>query len=218
VSALDVSDYLPSRFSASRPSQGGRGDVPLLIAEMATALIQVTARQNQHDALDAALSQYLGMTALPGPGGSHTQAETTVIWLQPSSWLIQSPPALAARLLTDFAQTHPGLASWIDQTHGRCLLRLSGQAVRAVLARLCRLDLHERAFAPGACAATLVGHVSCLLRRVPQTGPNTDSSFDVMVATSYADWLLDELTTAADAYAWRFLAHTPVTHTQGAIP
>jgi len=218
VSALEFSAELPSRFAASRPASGGRGDSdpgdsdPIVIAELARAQVQVSARKNQCDALARALSRHLGVT-LPGPGASQETPQATVLWLQPASWLIQSAPTLARSLLTDFARAHPGLASWVDQTHSRCLLRLSGSAVRAVLARLCRLDLHPRAFAPGACAATLVGHVSAVLRRVPQsdvTGDVTnDSTFDLLVAASYADWLLDELTTAADAYGWRFLAHRP---------
>jgi len=208
VSAPDLSARLPSRFAASRAIQGGQGSDPITITELPTALLQVTARKNQRDALAAALSERLGV-ALPGPGVSHAADDATVIWLQPTSWLIQSRPALAARLLTDFSRIHPGFASWVDQTHGYCLLRVSGAAVRAVLARLCRLDLHERAFAPGACAATLVGHVACLLRRVPQSDATCDATFDLLITASYADWLLDELTTAADATGWRFLAHDP---------
>jgi len=207
VSALELlSHRLPSRFAATRPARGGGSIDPISISEMATALLQVTARQSRRDALDTVLYQRLGVT-LPGPGVSHAADGATIIWLQPASWLIQSDSTLAASLLTDFSRAHPGLASWVEQTHGYCLLRVSGAAVRAVLARLCRLDLHERAFAPGACAATLVGHVSALVRRVPQSDATNDSTFDVLVAASYADWLLDELTTAADACGWQFLAH-----------
>jgi len=143
---------------------------------------------------------------LPGPGTSHGTADVSVIWLQPDSWLIQCAP-LRAAVLHQCARAHPGLAAWVDQTHGRCLLRVTGASVRTVLARLCRLDLHERAFVPGACAATLVGHVDCLLRRVPEAESTLDPAFDLLVGSTWADWLLDELTNAADACGWRFLAH-----------
>jgi len=204
VSVPELSYHVPSRFAATRSRQGGRGDsAALSITEVASAWVQVTARRNQQAALVATLEQCLGV-ALPEIGTSQATAAATVIGLQPASWLIQTSPTLAVGLLGDVARAQPGLASWVDHTHGRCLLRLSGMAVRSVLARLCRLDLHERVFAPGACAATLVGHVACLLRRVPQT----DASFDVLVSVSYADWLLDELTTAAAACGWRFYPHT----------
>jgi len=213
VSVLELFDRWPSRFAASRPVRGGQGEnliSPITIAELPVALMQVTVRSKQREALAAALADGLGVMTLPGPGASHGAAEVTVIWLQPDSWLIQCAPSRAAAL-HECARAHPGLAAWVDQTHGCCLLRVTGASVRAVLARLCRLDLHERAFASGACAATLVGHVDCLLHRVPGAESTfdqaVDPAFDLLVGSTWADWLLDELMNAADACGWRFLAH-----------
>lgn len=92
------------------------------------------------------------------------------------------------------------MAAVVDQSHGRSVIELSGNHAQAVLARLCRLDLHERAFAPGNSASTLVGHVSCQLFRLEGVVP----SFGLIVGSTFAEWLLDELQAAASSYGWNF--------------
>ena len=53
----------------------------------------------------------------------------------------------------------------VDQSDGLAALELEG-SVREVLARLCPIDLRERAFPEGATARTLLNHVHVSLTRV----------------------------------------------------
>ncbi|WP_332683345.1 sarcosine oxidase subunit gamma [Bosea sp. (in: a-proteobacteria)] len=189
-----------SRFPASRPRQGGRsGGETLAIVERPATLVQVTARKGRQAELTAAAEKLLSLT-LPESGRAAASAGKTALWLQPGSWLVMAPAEERSVLSATLAQPLSGIAAVVDQSHGRCVLEVSGTQARAVLAKLCRLDLHERAFPAGASAVTLVGHVSCLVYRIEGAAPG----FGLIVGSTFAEWLLDELANAAAAHGWRF--------------
>lgn len=189
-----------SRFPASQARKGGRAsDAPLAIIERPATLVQVTMRKDRQAELAAAIARTLGLD-LPEPGQVATASDTAALWLQPGCWLIAAPAEQRGELPGTLAQALKGIAAVVDQSHGRCVIQTSGTETRAVLARLCRLDLHERVFEPGHSAATLVGHVSCLIHRIDGETP----SFRLLVGSTFAEWLLDELTAAAASYGWSF--------------
>ena len=189
-----------SRFPVSRSLSGGRnGGDRLTITEHHATLVQVTARKGRQEDVAAALRDALSLD-LPPPGRVTGSADRTALWLQPGSWLVKAPGEQRDSLPAALGQSVAGIAAVVDQSHGRCLFELSGAHARDVLARLCRLDLHDRAFAPGSSAATLVGHVSCLLYR--DEAPV--ASFRLIVGSTFAEWLLDELQAAAASHGWNF--------------
>jgi len=192
-----------SRFAGSSlPARGGVPDSDgVTIAERPATLIQSAARKGRQDALAAAIGKEFAL-ALPAPGGSAVQGAYSAVWLQPGGWLIQAPAIEGAALVQRLATALDGIAAVVDQSHGRLVLRLSGRQACAVLAKICRLDLHPRSFATGASATTLVGHVACTMRLVDET-----PAFDLIVGASYATWLLEELIEAADAFGWRLIRH-----------
>ena len=73
------------------------------------------------------------------------------------------------------------LAAVVDQSHGRCGLRLSGYRAREVMAKNTAIDLHERAFHPGQCASTSVAHMSAMVIQIDDT-----PTYDLFVARSLA--------------------------------
>ena len=71
-------------------------------------------------------------------------------------------------------------------------LALSGARAREVLMKGCRLDLHPRAFAPGACMQTALAKANVILHRTgdePAYEITVRNSFSVYLAT----WLLDAM-------------------------
>ncbi len=126
---------------------------------------------------------------VPLPAEPNTYArdgDMLVMWLGPDEWLVIAPPDtddLEHRLR---AELPPGGAV-IDVSAQRTTLRLSGAAVRDVLARGCALDLHPREFT-GRCAQTMVARTQAIL--VEEAG-----EFGVLVRSSFAgylgEWLLD---------------------------
>jgi sarcosine oxidase subunit gamma len=80
-----------------------------------------------------------------------------------------------------------------------------------VLSTVCRLDLHPRAFGPGSSAATRVAHVGCVIRLIDDV-----PSFDLIVGSTYARWLIEELVEAAHRHDLRF-ERAPAPH-RSAMP
>lgn len=109
-----------------------------------------------------------------------------VLWLGPDEWLVIAPPDSDGLEEQLRAALPPGGAV-IDVSAQRTTFRLSGPAVRDVLARGCALDLHPRAFT-GCCAQTMVARTQAIL--VEEAG-----EFLVLVRSSFAaylgEWLLD---------------------------
>jgi sarcosine oxidase subunit gamma len=73
------------------------------------------------------------------------------------------------------------LGAVVDQSHGRCGLRLSGLHARQVMAKNTAIDLHPRAFGPGRCAMTSVAHMNATVIQVDDT-----PTYDLFVIRSLA--------------------------------
>ena len=71
------------------------------------------------------------------------------VWSGPDQWLACKVPAPAEGMEALLAAPFAGLASLVDQSHGRTLLRVTGPHVRDALAKGVAVDLHPRAFKTG---------------------------------------------------------------------
>ncbi|KRR02231.1 hypothetical protein CQ12_18605 [Bradyrhizobium jicamae] len=162
-------------------------------------LVQLTARRGQQPALAAAIWQRLQLN-LPQPGHSTSDGAYTLIWIQPGGWLLQAPADIGNAFSVQLKSALAGIAAVVDQSHGKCVLQVSGLSTLEVFARCCRLDLHPRVFDAGRCAVTLVARVSCVLRQVDAT-----PCFDLIVASTFEMWLLEELQEASHAFGSRFI-------------
>jgi sarcosine oxidase subunit gamma len=97
----------------------------------------------------------------------------TVLWLGPDEWLVLGGSE------ADFA----GMLAAVDVSANRVALEVDGPAATDVLAQGCALDLHESAFATGACAQTLLARVEVILHRT------TPEAFTILVRPSFAPYL-----------------------------
>lgn len=84
-----------------------------------------------------------------------------------------------------------------DQSDAWCCVSLVGAAAEDVLARLCPVDLHLRAFPAGHTARCPLGHINVSLTRVTADG------FEIMAFRSMAASLWHEVTAAAEMVAAR---------------
>ena len=106
----------------------------------------------------------------------------TALWLGPESWLLV---AGGAAPLADFAARRDALnasgGALFDLTASRVAWKISGAHAATVLATLCPLDFHPRAFAAGACAQSVLGHIGALIVKRDEA-----PTFTLMVARSFA--------------------------------
>lgn len=179
---------MPVRVSALSPVDGefivDHADLRLQERKSLTA-IQLLAYAGRYETAAAAISKALGIECPTTPGTCNSNDHTQLVWNGPNSWLIVANDDESGRkpgeLLEILKKAVGELAAVVDQSHGRCGLRLSGSHARTVMAKNCAIDLHPRAFKAGNCALTPVAHMSALLVQVDDT-----PSYDLFVARSLA--------------------------------
>lgn len=140
------------------------------------AMFQLTAMS---DAALPAIEAAIGLL-MPEPGASAANAELTALWCGASRWLAVGPRAAHAGLAARLAASAPHVAV-VDLSHARTVLRIEGPRSRDVLAKLCALDLHPRAFAGGRCAVSGVAGLTTLIHKLDEA-----PIFDLFVQRSFA--------------------------------
>jgi len=182
-----------SAFGPALPTgrYGAPTDMPMRITARRYSLVQLSARRGQSDALAGAMRSAFGLD-LPQPGRAATIGELIALWMQPSAWLLMAPPAEPGTFARSVKDACGDGGSVVDQTQGHVVLLLSGDRAREVLARICRLDLHARAFRPGYVAATPIAELACLLYQRDDA-----PSFEVVVPASCAAWFAEAVRRAA---------------------
>jgi len=162
--------------------------------------IQVLAYAGQYETAAAAISKAIGIECPVVPGICNSDDHIQLAWNGPNSWMIITSDGVSGRkpdeLLETLKKAVGDLAAVIDQSHGRCGLRLSGKHARAVMAKNCAIDLHPRAFKAGNCALTSVAHMSTLVVQLDDT-----PSYDLFVARSLARSFAHAIEHACAEYA-----------------
>ena len=168
----------------------------LALAERPLSLVQLMARKGKAEALAAAVKAAQASTSRrresgrpAGPTQSGSSPAAGCSWPSRPLGVFRAKVAAAAG----------NLGAAVDQSSGRSVIRLEGAPARSVFATLCRLDLHPRVFGPGSAATTRVGHVTCTIRLADET-----PGFDLIVGSTYARWLIEELLEASRAHGARF--------------
>jgi sarcosine oxidase, subunit gamma len=143
---------------------------------------------------------------LPTKPNTTARSDTlTALWLGPESWLLM---AGGASPLTDFVAKRDALnlqaGALLDVSAGRVAWAIAGPRAAEVLAKGCPLDFHLRAFAVGACAQSVYGHVNLLVEKRDET-----PTFMLMVARSFARDVGRALSAAALQYGFDVLAARP---------
>jgi heterotetrameric sarcosine oxidase gamma subunit len=193
VSALDGISA-PGRYGRSTASPG------VIASELREAgLATVTARKGRRAALLEAARSAFGVE-LPIAPKRVEGREVAFIWSGPDQWLACAPRTPAGGMEALLAAPFAGLASVVDQSHGRTLLRLTGPSVRDALAKGVPVDLHARAFKTGDAAASLVSHIPVHLWQIDD-GPTYEFAVARSLAQSFWHWL----TASAAEYGLEFV-------------
>jgi heterotetrameric sarcosine oxidase gamma subunit len=87
-----------------------------------------------------------------------------VVGSGPGEWLLLAAPSQAPELvsrLASIADQSPGEhVTWVDLTHGRALMRLTGSPAPSALARICSIDLSDEITPDGAAFRTSVASLA----------------------------------------------------------
>lgn len=171
---------------------GGQADGVTLAEAPARARLNLRLDPEDAAALDA-VAAALGMALPLVPNTAAATEGRAALWLGPDEWLLSAPAeddaALAEALGAALAGRHHSLT---DVSAMYATLVLAGPHAREALMKGCRLDLHARAFAPGACMQTALARANVILHMTddaPTCEITVRNSFSVYLAT----WLLDAM-------------------------
>lgn len=151
----------------------------------ALTAIQVLSFNGRHEAVAAAIGKAIGIECPTRAGVCSSDDHTQASWNGPNSWMIVGCDAAGGRapgeLLQSLQAAIGELGAVVDQSHGRCCLRLSGSRAHQVMAKNTAIDLHPSAFGPGRCALTSVAHMNATIVQVDAV-----PTYDLFVARSLA--------------------------------
>ena len=114
------------------------------------SLVQVLARQGGGNKLAEALAKLKSIM---------------VMQAGPEQYFVQASGQPEGALLADLKKKLDGMASVVDQSHGRVVIVLAGVKSRAVLAKGTPVDFHADHFAIGQSAFTQMAHVGVHVTR-----------------------------------------------------
>lgn len=114
----------------------------------------------------------------------------TFVWAGPNQWLAVAERENGRDLEAELKEQLAGIASVVDQSDGRVVVRISGPRARDVLAKGVPIDLHPRAFKPGDVAITHASHIGIILWQTDDA-PTYEAALFRSYADSFAHWLFE---------------------------
>lgn len=130
--------------------------------------------------------------SLPTEAGTATESDGLVaLWTGPGCWLLVAPGRDGEAWERELGEALAGQSCALnDLSHGRCVIRIAGPAVRDVLAAGCAVDTEACAFRAGSCRATNLGPFAVVVHALTSA-----DGFDIYLMRSFAqsawEWLLE---------------------------
>ena len=144
-------------------------------------------------------AKVLAVTGLELPMGPKCVSKDgfALIGTAPGQWLAVVEGKAPLGILANLAAGLKGLATIVDQSDGKVLLRISGPRARDTLAKGCSLDLHPGIFKTGSAGTTPVALIDCVIWQVDET-----PTYDLAIPTSFAESFCSWLTASAAEYGY----------------
>jgi methylglutamate dehydrogenase subunit D len=190
-----VSDFtltpVSSLHSLPMPVAQGELRAPGVIITERTgvSLCQVLAREGAHTQLAARGVETFGF-ALPITPRYSGPALISFVWAGPSQWLALSEQLAGQALSASLTSSLADLASVIDLSDARTIVRVSGTHARDALTKGLLIDLHPSAFGPGDAAITAVSHIGVHFWQL-DTIPTYEFTMFRSFAVAFCEWLVE---------------------------
>lgn len=165
------------------PGRHGNGSATpgVVISERTNlGLATLAARRGKGAELAAAARSAYGVV-LPSGSTADTSPTAAFIGTAPGQWFVVSERLANGALADDLTARLGAFASITDQSDGRGVVRVSGPAARAALAKGLPIDLHPSVFRTGSAATTVISLIGAQIWQVDET-----PTYDIAVFRGYA--------------------------------
>lgn len=163
--------------------------------ETGTGLASLATHRGSEASLRVAVERAFGLV-LPEPGRRVEGDRISIFWMGHEQWFVEAERATTPDLVSALTVALGDTASITDQGDSWARLQLTGSWTRAVLEKLCPLDLHPSAFPPGAAARTTMEHIGAIVM-----APGDGETFVLLTPRSSARSFLANLRHAAESTA-----------------
>lgn len=164
-------------------------------------LVKLTVRGPADGSVRTALGASFGRTARPRGG---PLAGALVVGSGPGEWLVLGAPGTGGDLLAgvgSIVADSEEFASVVDVTHGRALMRLTGEATPLLLSKVCAIDLADRVVPNGSAFRSSVARiVTDVVRDDRADGAAGTRSYLLHCERSSGQYLADSLVDAGIEY------------------
>ena len=199
VARSPIAPAAPEVVAAGWAVSGRRSGAALTLTDC-TPLAKVAVKATWDGAMAKALGVSLGIATRItwdfGAGG----VPILLVGSGPGEWHALAPPGTHACIAEQLAKTAAQvdeLVTVIDLTHGRALVRLTGERSRDLLAKECGLDLADHLCPDGAALRSAVAGLASDLVRDDRDGAR---SYLLHCERSSGQYLFDSLLDAGDEF------------------
>lgn len=204
VARSPIAQLAPEEVLAGWAVSVRRSTADLTLADL-SPLAKILVKAPAGVQLGDLMSVPLGRAERRAAGTDGWEAAALVTHSAPFDWLVLSGTAAGEgllRRLAGAAETCPELVTVVDLTHGRALVRLSGERAREVLAKECGLDLSDSVLPDGAAVRTAVAGVAADLVRDDVRGIEGSARLSYLLHCERASgqYLFDALLDAGDEF------------------
>jgi heterotetrameric sarcosine oxidase gamma subunit len=192
VARSPIAPAPPVRLEAGWQVSGCHSDAALTITDC-TPLAKVHVRAPWNGAMAKALGVPFGRAS--------REAGCLFVGSGPGEWLVLAPPGTAEQMVGRLTETAAGSApeefvSVIDLTHGRALVRVTGERAADLLALLCGVDLDPDMTPDGAAFRSALAGVATDFVRDDRAGT---PSYLMHCERSSGQYLFDSLLSAGES-------------------
>jgi methylglutamate dehydrogenase subunit D len=171
---------------AHLPPAGTAGARVALSESRPAAILQIAAWPEADTRVQAAIAAQLGVL-VPRAGNGVVERGFTVIATSPGRFLVAGNADDLLRRIEGAIPSTDGAVT--DLSHGRAILRLEGEAAKALLQKCVAIDLDAASFPPGRAAQSMIHHIDVVIHRLGA------GAFEVWALRSFiealAEWLLE---------------------------
>ncbi len=152
------------------------------------------ALRGSKDAVDTAIRAAYGVALPNGPARVEGKG-VAFVWAGPDHWLAIAERTILEReadrdLEAELETALAGIASVVDQSDSRIVVRIEGPRARDLLAKGVPIDLHPRVFHPGDVAITHASHIGVILWQTDEA-PTYEAALFRSYADSFTHWLAE---------------------------
>jgi methylglutamate dehydrogenase subunit D len=177
-------------FRAPLPRREREDDPGVTIIERTgVSLFQVLARKGA-DAQLAGRVMEIFSVALPPPLRYVGSSPLSFVWAGPSQWLALGAPRDCEAFAVSLSSSLLGVASAVDQSDGRAIIRISGPRARQALAKGLHIDLHPSVFRAGDAAITAIFHIGVHFWQLDEV-PTYELTMFRSFAIAFCEWLVE---------------------------